>query len=226
MVVLLHDVDLMRVANDPRRVADVRYDEIHDLVQVPDDGSPSEMRRIVTLNDFLEQARGRIIPMIELKYYGAEPDLIRDVVQIIQKLEMQKEVVIMSMRLQPIRELRDLDPSIKRGFVSSVAVGDLSRLPVQFLAVNQTQINSALMQSAHGQGMKVYAWTVNTPDTIVRMINLGVDGLITDFPASVSEVRDEIKEMTVAERLVLNLTGWITQDDNENQARDKLQQLF
>lgn len=227
VVVLMHDVDLMRVANDPRRITDVRYDEIRDIVQIPDDGSPPEMRKIVTLNEFLERSRGRITPMIELKYYGSDPSLVRSVVQIIRNWEMEEEVLVMSMRLQRLRELRDLEQTIKRGFASSVAVGNLSRLPVQFLAVNQTQINSALVRSAHGQDMEVYAWTVNNPDAIVSTINLGVDGLITDFPALAAEVRDEMLEMTVAERLMLNLTGWITQEDNNINGREgELQELI
>ncbi len=226
VVVLMHDLDLMRVANDPRRVTDVNFDEIRNIVQISEDNSPFTMKKIVTLNDFLEQSRGRINTMIELKYYNNDPRLVRDVVQIIQNLGMREEVLVMSMSLQALRELQNLDPEIKRGFVSAVAVGDLSRLPVQFLAVNQTQINSALIRSAHRQNMEVFAWTVNKSDDIVRMINLGVNGLITDYPAFTAEIRREISDMTIAERLMLNLTGWITQDDSENKARDQLQELI
>lgn len=221
IVVLLHDVDLMRVANDPRRIADVRYDEIRDLVQVPDDGTPAEMRRIVSLEDFLEYSKGKITPMIELKYYGSDPDLVKAVLNVIREKEMESEVVVMSMRLQPIVELRNLEPSIKRGFVSSVAVGDLSRLPVDFLAVNQTQITSALVRSAHAQGIEIYPWTVNNPDDMVRMVNLGVDGLITDFPAMAGKIRDELQEMTIAERLILNLTGWIIDEFTDEDSREE-----
>ena len=227
VVVLLHDADLMRVANDPRRIANVRYDEIRDLVQVPDDGTPAKMRKILTLDELLEHSRGRIIPMIELKYYGADQDLVRDVVQIIQNWEMEDEVVVMSMSLQPLRELRDLAPTIRRGFVSSVAVGDLSRLPVHFLAVNQTQINSGLVRSAQEQDIEMYAWTVNNPDAIMRMINLGVNGIITDFPALAADVRNEMQEMTIAERLMLTLTGWIAPKDNDTEGRaDELHELI
>ena len=34
----------------------------------------------------------------------------------------------------------------------------------------------------HGQGIKVIPWTVNTPADMRRMLELGVDGLITDYP--------------------------------------------
>jgi len=103
--------------------------------------------------------------------------------------------------------------------VSSVAVGDLSRLPVHFLAVNQTQINSGLVRSAREQNIDMYAWTVNNPDAIVRMINLGVNGIITDFPALAANVLEEMQEMTIAERLMLNLTGWIAPEKSNVEGR-------
>ena len=40
--VLVHDADLLRVAGDPRRVSRVDYRELSELVQRPDDGTPSE----------------------------------------------------------------------------------------------------------------------------------------------------------------------------------------
>ena len=38
------------------------------------------------------------------------------------------------------------------------------------------------MKEAHAAGLKVVPWTVNAPDEIARMVDLGVDGLITDYP--------------------------------------------
>jgi glycerophosphoryl diester phosphodiesterase len=74
-VVVTHDADLMRLARDPRRIADTSYAELSRVVKLPDDGSPPEERRLATLGDFLERARGRIKLNIELKYYGWDSQL-------------------------------------------------------------------------------------------------------------------------------------------------------
>ncbi|MCY4671389.1 MAG: glycerophosphodiester phosphodiesterase family protein, partial [Rhodococcus sp.] len=39
-----------------------------------------------------------------------------------------------------------------------------------------------MIASAHARGMKVIPWTVDDPATMHALIDLGVDGIITDYP--------------------------------------------
>jgi len=48
-------------------------------------------------------------------------------------------------------------------------------------------LNAALLREAHELGLKVAVWTVNEPSDIERMLDLGVDGLISDRPDLVRE---------------------------------------
>jgi glycerophosphoryl diester phosphodiesterase len=43
-------------------------------------------------------------------------------------------------------------------------------------------VNPALISEAHGLGIAVVVWTVNKPADIARMIDIGVDGIISDHP--------------------------------------------
>ena len=38
----------------------------------------------------------------------------------------------------------------------------------------------------HSEGLKVYTWTVNEPEDIEQMKDLGVDGIITNYPERVN----------------------------------------
>lgn len=44
------------------------------------------------------------------------------------------------------------------------------------------QVTRALVDHAHRLGMRVVPWTVNDPAAMARFIDLGVDGLVTDYP--------------------------------------------
>jgi len=40
-----------------------------------------------------------------------------------------------------------------------------------------------LIQAAHALGLRVVPWTVNDPHEMATLVDLGVDGLVTDEPA-------------------------------------------
>ena len=46
----------------------------------------------------------------------------------------------------------------------------------------------ALVAESHGLGLKVVVWTVNKDDDITRLIDMGVDGIISDRPDLLREV--------------------------------------
>lgn len=47
------------------------------------------------------------------------------------------------------------------------------------------------VSAAHGLGLQVHAWVINTPEQMRRMLDIGVDGLMTDDPATAVEVLRE-----------------------------------
>ena len=48
-------------------------------------------------------------------------------------------------------------------------------------------LNAALLKEAKALGLSVLVWTVNEHDDIARMLDLGVDGIVTDYPDRVQE---------------------------------------
>jgi glycerophosphoryl diester phosphodiesterase len=49
-------------------------------------------------------------------------------------------------------------------------------------------ITPALVAESHALGLKVVVWTVNKEDDIIRLIDMGVDGIISDRPDLLREV--------------------------------------
>ena len=45
-----------------------------------------------------------------------------------------------------------------------------------------------LIAAARGEGLKVHVWTVDEPEDMKEMLELGVDGIITDYPGPLLEL--------------------------------------
>ena len=48
-----------------------------------------------------------------------------------------------------------------------------------------------MIEEAHELGLPVIPWTVNTTADMNRLMDLGVDGIITDYPTRLRTVMDE-----------------------------------
>ncbi len=203
-VVVADDADLMKVARDPLRISDATMESLAAI----DIGSWFAPRyadeRVPTLSEVLEASRGRAVVNIELKFYGREEQLEQRTIDVVEAHDMADEVVVMSLKRSAVAAVRRLRPNWRAGLLSAAAVGDLTRVDADFLAVNTAVATRAFVRRAHAQGKDVYVWTVNDPVAMWQLINLGVDGLITDDPALAREVLQFREELSSAERLLVS----------------------
>ncbi|GAA4712009.1 glycerophosphoryl diester phosphodiesterase [Promicromonospora umidemergens] len=60
------------------------------------------------------------------------------------------------------------------------ALRDVDALQVPVRERSVTVVDAASVEAAHALGKKLHVWTINDPDEMARLIDEGVDGLITD----------------------------------------------
>ena len=202
-VVVVHDQDLMKLARDPRRIDQTTYEDLSRI----DIGSlfhpDFKLERIAKLSDFLSAAAGKIRLLIELKYYGNDNLLAGETLNLVRRAGMEEEVQIMSLDLKAVKQMQQLAPQIATGYVFAAGLGNLTQLDVAFLAVSSGQATGKLIREAHEKGLMVYAWTVNDVDGILDMMEVGIDGLITDDPALAIAAIQDIGQLSPMERLIL-----------------------
>lgn len=201
--VVLHDADLMRVAGHPGRLHQMTRTELQQLRMHSDDDYPNQLLVIPTLSEYLEMARGEIGLMIELKYYGFRENLAEETIRLIQEHGMEDQVLLMSLSVDALQQVKSLSTDIPVGYLSAVAAGDLSRIPMDFLAINQQNITAQMIRDYSSRNQPVYAWTVNSTGNMVELLEKRVSGLITDEPGLAIAVTDEFSQLTNAERLLL-----------------------
>ncbi len=206
-VVVFHDSDFMKLAGNPLKIWDAT---LPDLAEI-DIGSWFDPQfgdqRVPTLAQVLEECRGRVGVMIELKYYGHDRQLEQRVVDIVEACQMTDKIVIMSLKREAVEKMKSLRPNWQVGLLMSVAAGDLKRINADFFAVNASFVDRSFVRATHSIGKQVSVWTVNDPVNMSTMIGKGVDGLITDKPALARNVLQQRADMSAPERLLVELAG-------------------
>lgn len=189
VVILFHDDDLSRVTGDPRKIADVRLPELEDLM--------SDRGGLVTL----PQALGAFPDVrfnLDVKAEAAAEPVGRLVAPHAERVlvtsfsDERRRTALAAARSAGAA----LPPATSPGsqtvarLVAALAVGlrgTVRRLlaDVDALQVPERQgpvrvVTPRLVRAAHAAGVEVHVWTVNERADMERLLDLGVDGLVTD----------------------------------------------
>lgn len=209
VIVLLHDTDLLRIAGLNRKIWEVTYDEIRELDAGSWFSAEFAQERVPTLEQAIEVARGRIGLQIELKFNGYDEMLGERVVRIVEEAGFGAESQIVSLELEALGRVKRLNPSLETGFIVARAVGNLGRLDVDFLSVNRSIADESLVRSVQGAGKELHVWTVNDRRVMSSLIDLGVDGILTDDPALLRSVIEERAQLNEVEKVMLAFHNWL-----------------
>jgi glycerophosphoryl diester phosphodiesterase len=123
VVVLLHDRDLKRVAGDPRRLSDVRYDEVRELDVGRWFDPAFAGERVPTLAEAIDLSRGRIKMNIELKVYGTERGLPAAVARLVHDKAFDDDCLVTTFDHDALQEMKRQNPDLRRGLIVAYAWG-------------------------------------------------------------------------------------------------------
>ncbi|MFK7763570.1 MAG: glycerophosphodiester phosphodiesterase family protein [Roseobacter sp.] len=204
-IIVVHDSDFMKSAGVATKVWDVTRAEL-DEIDIGSWFDPSYAgERTPLLRDVLAAVKGRSNLLIELKYYGHDVDLENRVIALVEDAQMAGDIATMSLKYPAVQKMRSLRPDWRSGVLAATAIGDLSGLEGDFVAISAARVSAGLLQKAHLVDKDVYVWTVNDPLMMSRMISLGVDGLITDRPKTARDVIEHYATLSTPERVMLRL---------------------
>ena len=203
VIVLLHDSDLMRIAGVNKKIWELTYAEIKTLDAGSWFSSEFQSERVPTLTEILKLARGEIKLNIELKFNGHEKQLVEKVVKIIEDNNFKSQCVISSLNFEGLKKVRALDPELKIGYIVAKLIGNMFRVDTDFLSLNSGMVTADVVAGARKRKREVHVWTINTTDNMSYFINLGVDNIITDYPAKLVALINERDSLSDIEKLLL-----------------------
>lgn len=188
VVVLAHDSDLMRQAGDPRQVAEVTWTELRQLTLKAPQSKGLKEARAVRLEDVLKVI-GRTRPLIlEYKHSRATPELVSKTLALVKKYRLLSRVVFMSLDIEDLREVQELEPDARVGYFVSVEMGNFLKLDLDYIAPRHTLVSRKIVAQLREKKIPVFAWTVDDPVRIIELLGMGVDGIITNEPSKVRKV--------------------------------------
>jgi glycerophosphoryl diester phosphodiesterase len=204
-LVIMHDIDLARVGGGSRRVDGATLAEIQALDIGTSFGPQFAGEKIPTLAEMLTVAGDRIRLNVELKPHSKAdgPELTRRVIAEIRDANMLDRCRLCSQSYESLQLARQLQPQLELGYIVATAVGDPTKLEVNFLMVKGNLATRRFVDRARAHGIEVHAWTVNDPTQVGPLLDAGVANLITDDPARMRQRLEEIRALDTPERLLL-----------------------
>lgn len=122
----------------------------------------------------------------------------RLVIDQVRSLDIGDRVCIQSFDLRPLRAVRQLDSTLTTALLVANAYGVDGNLEMlgytpAVYSPNYSLVTRGVVDRIHELGMKIIPWTVNDSLVMKQMIELGVDGIITDYPNYISAVEAQMR---------------------------------
>ena len=165
------------------------------------------LREVLRVADGYAAVTGRAAPRynVEIKSepdadgrFQPEPELfVRLVHDVLAGEGVLERTTIQSFDPRALRAARALDPNLRLALLVSETDGfeaDVVRLGFtpQVYSPQFGLVDAAMVSDAHAEDVAVIPWTVNSPEDIRHLLDLGVDGIITDYPDVGRKVIDAV----------------------------------
>ena len=180
-LIVMHDSNFKRTTGEDICVWDAEADALKTLEVGSGFSAAYRGEQIPTLEEMLACARGRITLMIELKYTGQENALEESVLTLLQDYDMVDECIIGSMNKGILQKMKELEPGISTVFIAhDLEEEDYELDYADSYSIEGRNLTVDMVDAIHYCGKSVYGWTANTSGAMLRIVNCGADGVITD----------------------------------------------
>ena len=122
-------------------------------------------------------------------YHPKPAEFVNLVLAVIQRKGIAPRTIIQSFDVRTIQLVHKQYPQLKTAFLVentsakklNTQLKTLGFIPTIFSPAYQF-VDQKLVDNCHKKGMQVIVWTVNTLPEMQKMLDLGVDGIISDYP--------------------------------------------
>ena len=186
VLVVCHDTNLKRLTGIDVNIKDLTLEEIQKLETRNKAGKTAH---IPTLEEAIQTAKNstnQIGLLIEFKpLEGNEEETVNQTIELVEKYDFAERAMFMSMDQYSMEMLAKKRPDWWIGYC---AFGNLGRINIRlddpfipdFIAIEESSINTQLLEDARNNILPVYVWTVDDTEKVIEYLKMGVSGIIGD----------------------------------------------
>lgn len=196
-IVCIHDKTVDRTSSNGAKgeVAEMTYEELSKVhVGYSSRFGPQyKDETIPTLRETLVQAKGKIKVCIEIKVEGIE----KQVLNLLHELDMVEEVMVFAFSETVIEKFRQLNKDVELLYLVAIpnnqTIFRAKEIGANAVGVGDFFVlNEVMVDFAHEYELMVFQWTINDPDRIKKLLQIGVDGIITDRAEEAVNLKEEL----------------------------------
>jgi glycerophosphoryl diester phosphodiesterase len=201
-IVVLHDKTVDRTTDGTSAVQDYTLAELKELDAgyqwTQDEGLTYPHRGQGIMVPTLEEVMAAFpCARLNIEIKQSEPSIVAPVCSLIREHGMAGRILVASFDSATIQAFRQACPEVASTagedevrtlyILSFVYLGGLYQPAYEALQLPEYRgdlhvLTPRLVSAAHNRGLEVHAWTINQVEDMQRMLDMGVDGIITDRP--------------------------------------------
>jgi len=187
-LVIFHDATLKRMTNQSQAIARCPLTQLAQMSLRKGIDTPRPEENIPELSQLFEAIKSPCLLNLEIK--KATPEKLLDQVY---RYHAQKRVLLSSFEGALLSKIRSLDSEIAIGYllekeVTTAMVKKAKAIGARSLHLHVKKITKKVIERVHGEGFHLYVYTVDDPGGMARLIEMGVDGLFTNYPDRLSRL--------------------------------------
>ena len=192
-VVIIHDERLDRTSDGNGLVMDYTLKELKTL-SMSNLYKDLQRQEIMTLEEYFDLVKDlKFVSNIELKnsiypYYGLE----EIVNSIIKDYNMEENVIVSSFDHNSIIKFKSLNKNIKCGLLVDCNLYKpwdyMKNLGIEYYHPSAYLVNEEIVTKLKEENILVNVWFGSEPHSFERIIKLGVNGIITDYPDKIKNL--------------------------------------
>ena len=197
VIIVLHDRTLKRTTNGFCFIKSINYADLLKYSAGIKFNKVYAEEKIPTLEQVIDLINGKVELLIETKYsYLYYPNIERHILNVIKNKNAFGWCKIISFNDRALFRINKLNKDVRMG---KLFVGKSATLPLSYdttinfkpleryyfvdeIIVQHKYASKAFIDKVHQFGKELHVWTVNDPETIEKLIERGVDGIISDYP--------------------------------------------